>query len=367
MATTADATVTLLSPGDHVVTLRVTDAGGATTTASVPVIAGNSRPEVVLESPADGGFFTPGEPLAWRVRIRDAEEGTSDDLPDSFGPRVLVSVTADRGEAEAPGLALMKSADCFNCHAADHRLVGPSFLEIADKYRAVEGALETSVERVQKGSSGVWGPVPMLPHGHHTRDQITQMVSWVFALQPGSNQPVLQRGLSGEASPPAGADGLRALTIEAHFTDAGQPPASPLTHRATARLRPRRIEAESNDGHHGTQALSGGSASGGRFIGDTHHGQHIRFASLDLSRCSAITCRVASGGQGGWIEFRAGTPEGPLVAKVDVPVTGGWEAWQERASPIDRSIAPTRTDLFAVFVNSGRGGLMNLDWVQFDP
>lgn len=366
LATTAEAEIKLTTAGNHLLELRVTDAGGATATATAAVVAGNSPPEITLESPVDGDFFTPGAPVTWRVRVRDTEEGDSEALPDSFGPRVLVSLAADRGGAEAPGLSLMKSADCFNCHAPEHRLVGPSFLEIAEKYRGVDGALETSIDRVQKGSSGVWGPVPMLPHGHHTREQIRDMVAWVYALTPGSDQPVLARGLTGETTLPGAPDGVRAVRVEAVFTDAGQAPASPLTARATATLRPRLIEAELHDGHHGTQALGGGTASGGRFIGDTHHGQHLRFASLDLARSSALTCRVASGGEGGRIEFRAAAPDGPLIASLEVPVTGGWESWRELSTPL--AAGPSaRTDVFAVFVNPGRSGLMNLDWVRFDP
>ena len=365
VATGAEAALTLSTAGDHVIELRVTDAAGASARVSLAVVAGNTPPEVVLESPRAGGFFTPGEPVAWRVRVRDAEEGDSSEAPDSFGPRVLLSATADRGGPEPPGLTLMKSADCFNCHAAEHRLVGPAFLEIADRYRGVDGALETSVDRVQRGSSGVWGPVPMLPHGHHTRDQIREMVSWVYRLERGSDRPDLQRGLSGTTLVPADSRGVRALTIEAVFTDAGQPPASPLTGRAVAVLRPRQLEAEHHDGAQGTQVLPGSTASGGSFIGDTHHGQHLRFASIDLTRTAALTCRVASGGQGGSVDFHTGSPDGPLVARVEVPVTGGWDVWREIRSPITRP-ADSPGDLFAVFVNPGRSGLMNLDWIRFE-
>jgi len=364
-ATTALAEVELTEPGDHVIELRVTDAAGAVATDRVRVIAGNTPPVVTLEAPAEGDFFTPGEPLGWRARVRDEEEGDSAEWPESFGPRLLMSVTVDRGGEEAPGLALMKSADCFNCHALDHRLVGPSFLEIADKYRGLEGALEESVERVQKGSSGVWGAVPMLPHGHHTRDQISAMVSWVFSLQAGKEGPWMQRGLSGEIVIPAEVTGVRAVKVEATFTDAGQIPAGALTGRAALRLRPRRMEAEGCDESQGTQVLSGGGASEGRFVGDTHHGQHLRFASLNLSGVAAVTCRVASGGAGGAIELRRDSTEGPLLARLEVPVTGGWEKWQEVRVPVVDPVA-LRADVFAVFVNPGKGGLMNLDWIQFD-
>jgi cytochrome c len=262
---------------------------------------------------------------------------------------------------------MMKSADCFNCHALEQKIVGPALVDIAQKYRGVAGALEASTDRVQKGSSGVWGPVPMLPHGHHTRDQIKEMISWVYSLKPGSEKPQLLRGLTGEIMPPAGADAasVRGLVIDATFTDAIAPPASPLTAKATVTLRNRRIEAEANDGQQGPLSLAGGSAGGKKFIGATNHGHSLRFASLNLEHSSKVTCRVASAGQGGWIEFHAAKADGPLLAKLEVPVTGGWESWREIAVPLAVP-SPARGDVFVVFVNPGKGGLMNLDWIQFD-
>jgi cytochrome c len=331
----------------------------------VTVTAGNTPPEVTLLAPQDGDFHVPGEPVRWRAAVKDVEEGDSGRSPDNFGPRLLVSAALDRGGVEAPGLALMKRADCFNCHAPEHRIVGPAFLEIAERYRGQDAALETSVDRVQRGSTGVWGPVPMLPHGHHTRDQIREMVQWVFALQPGADRPLVQRGLEGEFLLPAAADGAARLRIEAVFADAGNGAAGPLHGRAVATLRPRRIEAEACDERHGTQVLGGTTAAGGKFIGDTHHGQWLRFAALRTGTVGSVTVRAASGGQGGRVEFRAGKPDGPLLAALDVPVTGGWETWQEIRAPFTRPAATS--DVYLVFHNPGRGGLMNVDWVRFDP
>ncbi len=364
VATTAEADVTISDVGDQKIELIVTDSAGATVSTTTAVVAGNSQPVVTLSAPVNGSFFRPGEKIAWQAAVRDAEEGDSTKTPDLFGPRVLVTATLDRGGAEPPGLALMKSADCFNCHAPEHRIVGPAFLEVATKYRGVAGALEASVDRVQKGSSGVWGPVPMLPHGHHSREQIAQMVGWVYALKPGADQPQLQRGLSGEFTIPAEAAAARAVKIEATFTDAGQAPASPLTGHAAVTLRNHRIEGESFDEARGTQILGGNGASGDKFIGDTHHGQFLRFAGLDLAGKSRVTCRLASAGQGGFVEFHAGSPDGPLLAKMECPITGAWDSWREVSAPF--SAQPTRADICVVFINPGKGGLMNLDWFQLD-
>ncbi len=365
IATGPHAEIEFATPGDRSIELRVLDAAGGSGSAMVTVVAGNTPPVVTLEEPAHGSFLAPGEPVSWRVRVRDAEEGDSAETPEFFDPRVIVTVSADSGSEQPPGLVLMKASDCFNCHAAEHRLVGPSMLEIAERYRGVEGALPASVDRVLSGSSGVWGPVPMLPHGHHTRGQIESMVAWIYDLKPDDARPVLHRSLTGSAPQPT-TDGLRAVTVEAVFTDAGPPPARPLTGRASVSLRPRRLEAEWHDGSHGTLTLNGANASGGRFVGDTHHGQHLRFAALPLAQASAITCRVASGGAGGTIEFRAGSPDGPQLARLEVPVTGGWENWTELSVPLEPHGASSPADLYAVFINPGRGGLMNVDWIQFD-
>jgi len=357
--------ITLPDAGNHILELTVTDAAGASSSAAVPVVAGNSPPVVSLASPADGDFFTPGQPVKWRAAVSDTEEGNSSSEPGGFGPRLLVSTSLDRGGVEPKGLSLMKSADCFNCHAPEHRIVGPAFLEIADKYRGQDGALNASVDRVQRGSTGVWGPIPMLPHGHHTRDQITEMVQWVYSLKQGTDKPILQRGLEGEVVIPPDAASARAVRIEATFTDAGNAPAGPLSSRAVITLRNRRLEAELCDARNGTQSLAGNSASGKSFIGDTAHGQWIQFKSVNPSKAARLTARFASGGVGGTIECRLGAPDGTLLGSFTVPNTGDWESWQEASIPLPPS--STTSDLFLVFSNQGKSGLLNLDWIQFDP
>src|SRR5690606_3473972 len=163
-------------------------------------------PVVRFEAPVDGDFFTPGKAVNYRVAVQDVEEGDSATKPDDFAARTVVTSTFARADGkdteDEPGLALMKSIDCFNCHAIEQPLVGPPLVAIAEKYRGQSGALDASVRRVREGSAGVWGQVPMLPHPQHTTDEVTLMLRWVFGLEKGKGGPTLMRGLAGEIIAP---------------------------------------------------------------------------------------------------------------------------------------------------------------------
>lgn len=355
--------LTITAPGNHVVELKLRDRHGATATASVPVIVGNSPPQVRFLEPRDGDFFTPGRPVPYAVAVTDTEDGSSADYEEIFEPRTYVNAAWSRGDGRVedaePGLLHMKQSDCFNCHAVDRKIVGPALLDIAAKYRGQDGALETSVQRVIKGSSKVWSEIPMLPHESLNPDQVRQMVRWVYALEPGKGGANLTRGLTGTLTAPAD-DKLRTGVLEAAYTDGGRAPAGPLSGRATVRLRSRRLQAEAADETAGPKIL-------GAHLGAIDHGHRIRFDRVNLADAGSVTLRAASGGAGGRIELHAGAPAGPVVGTIEVPPTGGWEKWVELSTPLDRLAATNRTDLHLVFSNPGRGGLLNLDWIQFNP
>ena len=60
--------------------------------------------------------------------------------------------------------ALASSKNCMACHALDKKLVGPSFKDIAAKYKGQDVTAKL-MDKVRKGGSGVYGPVPMAPNG----------------------------------------------------------------------------------------------------------------------------------------------------------------------------------------------------------
>jgi cytochrome c len=75
----------------------------------------------------------------------------------------LTAFAAQAGTAETE--AAMNKAGCMACHTKDKKLVGPAFKEIAAKYKGNANAATLLAEKVRKGGSGSFGPVPMSPNG----------------------------------------------------------------------------------------------------------------------------------------------------------------------------------------------------------
>ena len=59
--------------------------------------------------------------------------------------------------------AAMTKAGCFACHAKDKKVIGPSFKDIAAKYKG-QDVIAKLMEKVRKGGSGTFGPIPMAPN-----------------------------------------------------------------------------------------------------------------------------------------------------------------------------------------------------------
>ncbi len=77
-STDPTATARYETPGVYQARLTVEDAAGARRSATIPVIVGNTAPDVAIEWPPDGGVADFGEWIEIRVRAEDAEDGAPD-------------------------------------------------------------------------------------------------------------------------------------------------------------------------------------------------------------------------------------------------------------------------------------------------
>ena len=76
---------------------------------------------------------------------------------------------------------LAKKHACFACHTVDKKMVGPSYKDVAAKYRGDKQAPAKLAEKVKKGSQGVWGNVPMPPNTAVPDADVNALVKWILA------------------------------------------------------------------------------------------------------------------------------------------------------------------------------------------
>jgi cytochrome c len=97
---------------------------------------------------------------------------------------VAATLAAGAHAADAKaGEALAKSSGCLACHTADKKLVGPSYKEIADRYRKDKAAEANLAQKVKAGGKGVWGDIPMPPNAHVKDADIKTLVQWILSIK----------------------------------------------------------------------------------------------------------------------------------------------------------------------------------------
>ena len=223
--------------GEYKVMVEVKDDVGASARSTVvPVVAGNSRPEVAIDlSGGNSSFFIAGVPVNYKVSVKDPDGGEAVDPSNIF-----VSVDYMEGMDEAnmslghqevsaavTGKALGLAMDCKTCHKESEASIGPTYTDIAKKYKDDPDAAGYLQNKIINGGNGVWGEVTMPAHPNVTRDEARQLVEYIRSLVGG--------GTAKKSLPPSGTvvpvptEGANVMVITASYTDNGIGKARPLT------------------------------------------------------------------------------------------------------------------------------------------
>lgn len=90
---------------------------------------------------------------------------------------ILAGIAAS-GAAQASE-ELAKAKNCLTCHAADKKIVGPSYKDIVAKRAGEKGVEASLAQKIKVGSKNEWGTVPMPPNNVSDAEAAT-LAKWVL-------------------------------------------------------------------------------------------------------------------------------------------------------------------------------------------
>ena len=338
---TPNPDVRLEGVGSVVARLTVTDPAGASDSKSVGIISGNEPPRVSLKLTGNSTFFFPNQSLPYSVDVADTEDGT---LASGKIPADRVSVSFDyaaqgfdvaklkdlaRGDAAAARFpvaqALIAQGNCKACHLVDGKLVGPSFTQIAAKYKDDPTAPEKLAKKIITGGNGSWGEVSMPPNATIAENDAATILKYVLTLGEKAGQPL---PLSGSFSPqlPSGDAGRGSFIVRAVYTDQGGDGVPPLTGETIQVLRSPTLAANKPDVSKDVESTDRNATA--------KVGGHLGFTDLDLTGIKQLEIAASANRRdnqvGGEIEIRLDSPTGEILGTTKIespelrgPATGG--------------------------------------------
>jgi cytochrome c len=86
----------------------------------------------------------------------------------------------------AQGKLLISKSDCVGCHNPESKMIGPSYVSVADKYPMNQSNIAGLSKKIINGGSGSWGAVPMLAHPSLSFPDAEKMVKYILSLKAKS-------------------------------------------------------------------------------------------------------------------------------------------------------------------------------------
>ncbi|MCE6998718.1 PQQ-dependent sugar dehydrogenase [Saccharothrix sp. S26] len=192
-------------------------------------------------------------------------------------------------------------------------------------------------------------------------------MSYVLGHDSHGHPITTQTGCSGTLQIPVDGEHDTAANLfavlDAEYTDLGANGQPPVTTHTQHVLQLRHRQAEHYSTQSGTALYDKAAAEGGRTVGDIQNGDWIAFQPYALGGVNRFTARVSSAGSGGTLSVRTGSPTGPVLGTVTVPVTGGWETFTDVSTAL--SNVPTGTVTLYLTFAGGTGTLFDVDAYTF--
>lgn len=95
-------------------------------------------------------------------------------------PSAAAAGQAAGGSASESAESLIARSDCVACHDPTVRTIGPSFKEVAERYRTNDDTVAGLARKIIEGGDGAWGNVPMISHLSLKPEEAALMVRYIL-------------------------------------------------------------------------------------------------------------------------------------------------------------------------------------------
>jgi cytochrome c len=329
----ANPKLTLSTAGVYTASLTVKDGKGESATRSLELIVGNEPPKLSFNlSKGNSTFFFPNKDIAYKVSVSDKEDGSTangkidpsevavniDYLPEGYDQIAIAQGhrSADQSTRFARATKLIDGSDCKACHKSADKSIGPSFRDIALRYRGQADAVNLLANRVINGSSGVWGQTAMAAHPALSKDDAEVIVRYIMRHEDAS---AVELSLPAEGTftttvPSRGDKGVGVYLLRAAYKDRGAKGLPALSSEQTYLLRNPKMDMAVIDY---IQDFNKMKFNGVNLAVATASGGYIGYKKLDLTGIVEIGITALAPGAmnpaGGSIEVRMDSPTGPLL------------------------------------------------------
>ncbi|MCX2741049.1 ThuA domain-containing protein [Pontibacter anaerobius] len=320
---------TFTSTGDQNISVTVYDDKDASTKSKVLTLyAGNEQPQVNIALQGNRSFYFEGQPVKYNVKVTD-QDGTVD-MANLFVSADYVEGTdlagASRGHQIVSevmlGKNLMLSSDCKACHAINEKSIGPTYMQVAERYQKDREATSHLTNKIIKGGSGVWGAASMPAHPNMPESDARQIVKWILSLGNSANT---RKSLpaSGEVMPKLDEKQKdnTVLKLTATYTDQGATGIKPLAGTGVAYLRNNAMDAADFTSLKGFNSVEFGGATYLIFPGTSGW---VKAEQLDLANLGSLELMGIGNGEAAdyQVEVRLDAPDGTKVGEGKLTLSG---------------------------------------------
>ena len=375
--------------GEYVVTLTVSDGRDGMASQKMEIVVGNEPP--VLDFDLAGSnktFFFPGSKINYEVRVTDKEDGSLatgtihpsqvavniDYLPEGYDKIAIAQghQYSSQNARFATAQKILEKTDCNACHKPAEKSIGPSYRDVALKYKGQAEAIEMLSNRIINGGTGVWGQVAMAAHPALSKEEAAELVKFVLSHDDEKAHPA-PLPVQGEylTAVPPGDKGEGVYILRAAYRDRGVGELPALSAEKYYVLRNPALSPHAVDFLKDAQKMS---FSGMKFCIPSGKGSFMGYKNLDLTGIKQVQFGGAAPKQynfsGAMVEMRLDSPEGPLAGNAIEIAPMEMQGFQP-PPPANIVLAPGVSgmhDVYFVFKNdtaNAAGALMTVNGILF--